>query len=138
MEPPPELTDLMNAPGVMLGSVVAVELELFFTGNQDPGSIAPNLIDHPGTQQIYEVLHQLRSRPDVSAVMVLVLNENEPYADVWPYAQSVVVVTSAPLSEIDDATAIVDTDPAFEVADLDVINPPTVPAGQRYVIVWWD
>ncbi len=45
-----------------------VSLELFFEGNDDPGSIGCNLTDHPGVDRFYAVLRGIRDRPDVHGV----------------------------------------------------------------------
>ena len=120
--------------------LVAVELETFFDQNNELGSIAPNLVDHPGPQQIFEALSQVRQRPDVSSVVVLVDLEFDEYPDgEWPFGAAIQAVTSAPLAEIDAITASVGTDPAFEgVWQPGSENPAKIVEGQRIITIWWD
>lgn len=134
------LVEVARALGGDLEHLVAVELEQFFEGNHEQGSIAPNLVEHPGPEAILEALVRLRARPDVSAVVVLVQLEYDVYPDgEWPYAEAVQVVTSAPLADIDAATEALDTDPAFEGPwGAGAVNPPPLPPGQRLVTIWWD
>ncbi len=55
-----------------------VPLDLFFDGNDDPASFAPNLEPHPGTARIHDVLRSIEQRPDVSAVAVQMDEVVEP------------------------------------------------------------
>lgn len=52
------------------GPEPVVDLELFFDGNHDPGSIGCNLADHPEPAHFYTVLQSIRDRPDVHSVWV--------------------------------------------------------------------
>ena len=47
-----------------------VPADLFFAGNDDDASFAPNLDPHPGIGTIAAVLRAIEDRPDVSAVLV--------------------------------------------------------------------
>src|SRR5215217_6514946 len=75
-----------------------VPLELFFDGNDDAASFAPNLEPHPGIATIYDVLRSIEQRPDVSAVAVQIAEVLDP--PDWPYASSVYVITSSDAAEI--------------------------------------
>ena len=44
-----------------------VPLDLYFEGNEDPASFAPNLDPHPGIRRIYAVLAGMAKRTDVSS-----------------------------------------------------------------------
>lgn len=119
---------------------VLVEIEAFFEGNDDPGSIAPNLLEHPGLALIRRTLLGVRERPDVVAVLINVMVEWEEYPKgEWPFAQSIVVVTSAMAEEVDSWVVGLSADPSFEVdVDDGFVNPPAIPDGARAVTVWWD
>ena len=46
-----------------------VPLELFFEGNHDEASVAPNLVPHPGMDTFRCVLREIAARPDVAHVV---------------------------------------------------------------------
>lgn len=70
-----------------------VSLELFFDGNEDPGSIGCNLSDHPGPDGFYRVLSAIRDRPDVYGVWVGISEVMDP--DEWPFSDHIYFVTTA-------------------------------------------
>jgi hypothetical protein len=127
-----------------------VPLELFFEGNNDPASFAPNLDPHPGIAQIHAVLRSIEQRPDVSAVVVQIDEVLE--APEWPYASSVYVITSTDAAEVHRwATSIRPDELSSDLnesygwlayADRDRSTPPPgapiVPDGYRPVILVWD
>jgi hypothetical protein len=127
-----------------------VPLDLFFDGNDDPASFAPNLDPHPGISEIYAVLHELEERPDVSAVMVQIDEVLEP--PEWPYASSVYVITSADAEEVRRCAAPIQPDEMStdaaddygwsERAGRNGATPPpgapAVPSGYRPVVLYWD
>lgn len=136
---PEELIAKIRMLGGGTEALVEVDIDAFFDQNTDFGSIAPNLVDHPGPQSIYEVLRQLRDRSDVSSLVVVVSLEYKQYPDgEWPHGEAVHIVTSAPLSELDAFTRSINTNPAGEGPWQEVANPPVIPDGQRVVTIWWD
>ena len=125
-----------------------VPLDLFFTGNDDLGSFAPNLEPHPGIAKIHTVLRAIEERPDVSAVVVQIDEVIDP--PEWPFAPAVYVITSADAAEVNDWAASIEPD---EVAANPAENygwlgehgratpppgAPPVPSGYRPVILFWD
>lgn len=139
--PEQALAEYVQSLGGQVGGPAAlVDLERFFLGNDDPASIAPNLEPHPGVQQIYDVLRRLRDDAAVSTVMVSVLLEWDTQPpDEWPFAESVVVVTSLSPEAVDAIVGTVGADPtASEPSMAGLANPPIVPDGQQVLIVWWD
>lgn len=132
--------DLQDAGGSPDSAAVAVSLEAFFEGNVDLGSIAPNLIDHPGPARIYEVLQVLRAREDVLDVVVLVRMEGEDYEpSEWPFAEAIHVITSAPADDISAVADLLDADPIELGAWSDeVLSHPPVPPGHHICTIWWD
>src|SRR3954453_1549975 len=74
--------DLMSVPDPI------VPIDRFFDGNDDPGSIGCNLIEHPGINQFREVLVGLTQRADVEAVYAQIA-ELDPGEDSWPFTDTV-------------------------------------------------
>ena len=75
-----------------------VSLEEFFTGNEDLGSIGPNLTHHLGMQTFFTELKAIRSRPDVQDVFVAIHELNED--TIWPFSECIYILTSAPTKEV--------------------------------------
>ena len=127
-----------------------VPLDLYFEGNEDPASFAPNLDPHPGIARIYAVLRELARRPDVSAVVVQIDEVLDP--PEWPYASAVYVITSREAEEVQAWAASLAPDEAapdaednygwLTYANRDRTTPPpgapNVPDGYRPVILFWD
>jgi hypothetical protein len=124
-----------------------VPLDLFFAGNDDPASFAPNLEPHPGIARIYDVLRSIEQRPDVSAVVVQIAEVLDP--PEWPYASSAYVITSSDAAEVHRLAAPIEPDELSEdnlgwgeYANRDSSTPPPgapdVPSGYRPVILFWD
>jgi hypothetical protein len=127
-----------------------VPLELFFEGNDDPASFAPNLDPHPGIHQIHRVLRSIEERPDVSAVVVQIAEVLDP--PEWPYASSVYVITSAAAADVHAWAGSLEPDELspdagdnygwVEYAGRSRETPPpgapSVPTGHRPVILFWD
>jgi hypothetical protein len=127
-----------------------VPLDLYFEGNEDPASFAPNLDPHPGIPRIYAVLAGIAQRTDVSAVVVQIDEVLDPPA--WPYAAAVYVITSSDAAEVHHWAASIEPDELspdsednygwLDYADRDRTTPPPgapdVPDGYRPVILFWD
>jgi hypothetical protein len=129
------LTDLLAEIERQGGDEPIVSLELFFEGNDDLGSIGPNLIDHPGVAFFYATLRAVRDRPDVYGVWVAiseVMSEDE-----WPFSSHVYVVTSAPPADVDQWVFDLQADEPGD-AEWDGDAPVPVPDGARLVVLWWD
>jgi len=116
-----------------------VPLDLFFEGNDDPASFAPNLEPHPGIAKIHDVLRSIEQRPDVSAVVVQIAEVLDP--PEWPYASSVYVITSSDAADVHRWAESIEPDELSE-DDLGWATPPPgapdVPAGYRPVTLFWD
>jgi hypothetical protein len=120
-----------------------VPLELFFAGNEDPASIAPNLDPHPGVRTFERVLQEIRERPDVADV---VLQIDEVMEGEWPYAQAAYVITTASAESVHRWAAELQPDELVE--DEDELPPwlgrpappgaPEVPTGHKVVTLFWD
>lgn len=78
---------------------VAVSLEDFFTGNDDPGSIGANLgEEQPPLDSFYQTLRAIRARESVQDVLVRIHSVEE---DTWPYTDTVYIISSASQEEIE-------------------------------------
>jgi hypothetical protein len=113
--------------------------ELFFEGNHDEASIAPNLVPHPGMDTFRCVLREIAERAEVSEVVVQI--SEVTFEDEWPYADSVLAVTTASAKDVrgwaeplrPDETGVV-TWAAEETPP----GAPPVPDGHRVVVLFWD
>lgn len=123
--------------GFLRGGVV-VPIEDFFEGNTDDGSICLYVVRPPSLDEIRRLLLAIRDRHDVLDVGILI---EEYENDLWPYSDTVVVVTTAhpkdvarwlePLEPTTVSSGFLRPDP----------NPPgliDVPDGHRLCVAWWD
>ena len=123
---------------------ILVSLEDFFEGNGDSGSIGPNLNPQPGPKKFYTVLQEVRRRKDVQDVLIRIrMVESE---DMWPFSDTVYILTSAPTAEV--ASWLKALNPS-EVYDNSVKHltpdwpsrlafPRDLRPGMRVVYAWWD
>ena len=68
-----------------------ISIREFFDGNDDPGSIGCNLLDHPGIEAFESILIKLLDREDVEAVYAQIA-ELDPGPGSWPFTDTVLVV----------------------------------------------
>jgi hypothetical protein len=143
-----ELIERIQALGEDANPVVP--LDLFFEGNEEEASFAPNLWPHPGIPKVYSVLRSIRERDDVDDVVVQI-DEVLPDPD-WPYASAVYVLTSATAEQVHEwASAIEPDEPGaadsenygwleYGGRDRSTAPPgaPPIPDGCRPVILFWD
>lgn len=71
-----------------------VPLKLFFDGNSDEGSIAANRDEHFTLTQVRDWLFSLQERSDVRDILLMLIEEPDEFIE-WPYAENIIVVTSA-------------------------------------------
>lgn len=125
-----------------------VSLEDFFQGNDDPESIAVNLLSpdprldaHPRLPFLYDVLKRIRARPDVQDVLVEVFEVETALADegAWPFAEKVFFFTSASPEEIERWAAELKTDGAIRgYPSGPKANAPALNPGHEVWFVVWD
>ncbi|MGY0613452.1 hypothetical protein [Luteimonas sp. A501] len=114
-----------------------VQLERFFDGNDDEGSIGCNLVPHPGIPLFRDTLLGLLQRQDVTAVYALI-TELDPGDDAWPFTDTVLVAGTIKPEVLSDALAalqpdyVTSADPD-ELGKLEIDQPVTVA-----VTAWWD
>jgi len=120
------------------GGEVAVPLDLFFRGNDDPGSIGCNLGDaHPSIAAFYRVLSALRDRADVQDIWIRICDAGDEMS--WPYSDTAYVIAALPQGEIEAALAPLRFDEIH--AGWMYGKPPAAPdpqAGFLAYSVWWD
>lgn len=125
-----------------------VSLEDFFEGNDDPESIAVNLLAsdpaqnrHPGLEHIYSTLKDIRSRPDVQDVLVEIFEIETVLQNAakWPFAEKVFFYTSVPRSEIEQWNTALSADGPVEASETDRHpNEPTLKTNYKSWYVIWD
>lgn len=81
-----------------------VSLDLFFAGNDQEESIAPNQWGdgRPPIAQMYELFKKIAARDDVQTVVVgLHFDWNDPtFPDAWPPAENIHIYSSASEAEV--------------------------------------
>ena len=130
-----------RAAGVDRGVLLAVSLEEFFDGNDDPGSLCCNITDHPAMPALYGALDAIRRRDDVQDVLVVVreiIDEN-----TWPFSSDVYVITTLGLEDAADMVHAHLPEEAWP----DSIDQPSGPApvglpmperSAHVFDLWWD
>ena len=88
------------------GLLPTVSLEDFFSENYDSGSIGCNLAQHPGPQEFFRVLQEIRSRPDVQDVLVAVSEVVEQDRETWPFSDTVYIFASAGREDVTNWVAV--------------------------------
>lgn len=114
-----------------------VVAERFFDGNDDPGSIGCNLMEHPGIGAFRDVFAALLRRPDVQAVYAQI-SELDPEDGCWPFTDTVLVAGTISADELREAVSGLQPD---EVGDAEQFGiSPTVAKrhGTPVLAVWWD
>lgn len=115
-----------------------VSLEDFFEGNGDPNSIMCNVLDGPPIQEIYKRLCEIRDRPEVKNMLVQIYETMDDDPDCWPFAELVLVYTSAGK---DDVRTWFEPLLADDILEFDDGLPPGAPEAAKGVKVWgawWD
>ncbi len=115
-----------------------VLIEQFFDGNDDPASIGPNLIDHPGIVDFRDTLLMLKRHPDVKEIYAQIAELN--FGDErWPFTDTVLVIGTLPVDAVSDMIAHLQPDTVERAKPDDV--PDRIQRhyeGWPVVLVWWD
>lgn len=123
---------------------ILVPLEDFFEGNDDLGSIGPNLNPPPGPKKFYKVLKSIKERSEVQDVLVRIrMIESD---EMWPYSDTVYIITSAAESEVKSWLSYLQPDEVFSSDDKQ--HTPDWPRdkpfvqnlkpGMHIIYAWWD
>ena len=123
---------------------ILVSLEDFFEGNDDFGSIGCNLSEQPSPVEFYSVLKAVRSRKDVQNVLVRI--RMIEFEAMWPFSDTIYILTSALISEVSSWFASLKPDEVYDNARHGIIPdwPVNLPfvcelhPGMRLVYAWWD
>jgi hypothetical protein len=113
----------------------------FFDGNGDNGSIAANLLEHPGVRRFAEVASMIEARRDVQAVLVEITDLMADDEDSWPYSDTLYVIATAPPATIREWFAELEPDEVETGFADGSERPPGAPSlapGMTPVRVWWD
>ena len=112
-----------------------VSIREFFDGNDDPGSIGCNLMEHPGIESFSAVLTGLLNRKDVDAVYAQIA-ELDPGPDSWPFTDTILVVGSISDGDLSQILKPLEPD---EVGPIDTAPEFIVQRHQSPVLsAWWD
>ena len=109
----------------------------FFDGNDDPGSIGCNLMEHPGIDAFRLVFSRIAERPDVQAIYARI-SELDPGEGSWPFTDTVFVVGT--ISRADLASELASLAPD-EVSAAEDFGLPSVIAERHtppVLAAWWD
>jgi hypothetical protein len=116
-----------------------VTLEDFFIGNDDLGSIGCNLIDHPGLSAFSETLLNIREKPNVQDVLVEIKDIEEESEGIWPFSDTIYIITGATREEVAGWVSILDPDEVQEGFGYGTPSlAPDIQPGMRIYSVWWD
>jgi hypothetical protein len=114
-----------------------VAVQRFFDGNDDPGSIGCNLMEHPGVDVFRDVLIGLLRRPEVHAVYAQI-SELDPGEGCWPFTDTVLVAGTISADELRETVSALQPD---EVGDAEQfgISPDIATRHDSPVLaIWWD
>jgi hypothetical protein len=91
-----------------------------------------------GPQAVYRFLKQIRDRPDVQEVYVLVTDY--PGVGYWPSSDTIIVVTSATADEVFGwfPEEYQPDEISEELPYYCLMDPLPVPAGMKAVTMWYD
>jgi hypothetical protein len=117
--------------------LLLVSLEEFFDGNDDAGSIWPNLEIEPIPAEVFKVLKGIRERKNVSDVLVLVA-QFDGGEDEWPFSDTVFIITSASEEEVQSWFGDNYAPDEVWVDDFSRARAVPVPDSMRPIAAWWD
>jgi hypothetical protein len=114
-----------------------VSIEAFFDGNDDPGSIGCNLVEHPGMDVFRDTFARIARRPDVTAAYAQIA-ELDPGEDCWPFADTIFVVGSLSEDELAEALAPLEPDEIWKTEGSDIPSDIQKDHGTHVLAAWWD
>ena len=114
-----------------------VDIERFFDGNDDLGSIGCNLMEHPGMDRFRDVLTGLLRRPDVKAVYAQI-SELDPGEDCWPFTDTVLVVGAISVKELRNVVSVLEPDEVGGATEFGVSPSIGRRHGSPVLAIWWD
>ncbi|MCZ8253093.1 MAG: hypothetical protein O9318_11535 [Hylemonella sp.] len=114
-----------------------VDINRFFDGNDDEGSIGCNLEPHPGIDAFRDSLVGLSKRQGIRGVYT-VISELDPGEDSWPFSDTVLVVGDVLAEEIRAALESLQPDDVSSAELSSLGLPEFSSASGQAVVVWWD
>jgi hypothetical protein len=118
--------------------IPTVSIEDFFEGNDDIGSIGCNLLNHPGVPRFYEIFRNIKARADVADVLVGIYEIEEYEEPLWPFSESVFIITKKPEREIWTWVEELQVDDVFPIKKRMLKPVPKIPFGYKLQQLWWD
>ena len=113
-----------------------VSLEQFFDGNDDGGSIWCNLDTAPEPAEVRKALEGIRARPDVHDVLILVTQWDGEGS--WPFADTVLLVTSASAETVESWFGDAYRPDEIYPGTPSHGEPYTPPEDMQVISAWWD
>jgi hypothetical protein len=136
------LVDKIKARGYSYNRETVLTIEEYFDGNDEAYStICANNARPPSAQALREYLLAIRAKPSVSDVLVLVYEFEDAleYQDTWITSDTVYVITSASVREVEEwFRPLTPSDVSEETRLARFNNLPVIGEGSRLVAVWWD
>ena len=114
-----------------------VEIEAFFDGNDDLGSLGCNLIEPPGIEAFRSALSRIAARPDVKGVYAQIF-ELDPGEDCWPFTDTILIVGDISSEEAARELASLEPDEVRKGEEFGLPDEYTKRLGGPIVVAWWD
>jgi hypothetical protein len=116
--------------------------EMYFDGYEDEQcSICANSGDGISTARFFERLRAVGARPEVAGVFIRFCEyaDAEEFGDSWIGSDSVYLLTTAALDDVQDWFADFEVSEVWEEKETAQFEGlPPVPEGFRLIAVWWD
>ena len=114
-----------------------IDVEEFFDGNDDLGSIGCNLLPHPGLEAFRDAFARLAQRPDVKGVYAQIF-ELDPGEGCWPFTDTVLVVGSISVEDVAAEVSQLQPDEIVMAAESGLAEMIARRFAEPVVVVWWD
>lgn len=112
-----------------------VNVQEFFEGNDDLGSIGCNLPKHPGLETFRSVIERILELPTVEQVLLQIYDLEE---GDWPFSENILIFGTVTTDEIRTLAMVIEPSEVQEMhMDWTPSRNPTL-LGRRYVNLWWD
>lgn len=113
---------------------IAIEFARFFEGNDDIGSIAPNIEPVLSPELIYKELKNIKSDSRTIDIFVRITDLED---ESWPYSDAIYVVGNWTIQELQDVTQKIQPDEIIEGWLYE--KPTNVSTGEAKIFtLWWD
>ena len=114
-----------------------VEIEAFFDGNDDLGSIGCNLLPHPGIEAFRNALLRIAARPDVKGVYAQIF-ELDPGEGCWPFTDTILIVGDISSEDVQSELASLEPDEVRKGEEFGLPEEYTNRLGGPILVAWWD